>query len=366
MPSGKCRTSEDCGIPGSECSMADASRHCFCSNGTEPDVCENLGTCLLNRCSLCRECLRHVASFTTNVMNDAADAVMEKWPAFCTPELGVDKQLCSNIQTTIGMTQRGNFGRRAAPLCRYLGRCPYLDQIGNCTLSYSLSADKVVSGTLDFCTVEGLTGNGTMLPDTFRQSDFAMTKPCLTDWDCGNPTDAMCDFQSEGKETCICSDGMMDSCFRAGSCVRTPAKICSDCLGEFTAFAAAHFNETNAARLSEAVNATCLQSRPAEVCNPVAERIARAVNSGLRAGGICTMLPDCDPTTLPSSALLVYPGLVPGSMMYGRPQHLDLCTVEGLVGGMQVPGFTAAPAGGITPGYCVTSSDCTAVWGSNY
>jgi hypothetical protein len=205
-----------------------------------------------------------------------------------------------------------------------------------------------------------------MLPDTITQGAFASSNACLTALDCGNTNDFMCEREAEGTETCVCYGVGLDTCNRAGTCLTTPAKVCSDCLGDFTAFAAAHINETNAAELSEAFKATCLQTRPVEVCMPVAEAIMHTLNFGLRAGGICTMLPDCNLTTLPSTAVLVYPGILPGSIMYGRPQDMDLCTIEGLPGGMPLPGFTSAPAGGMVPGSCANTEDCTALYSSNY
>ena len=222
---------------------------------------------------------------------------------------------------------------------------------------YNASDTGGISGNLSLCTVEGITEHGTMLPGT------ALIPPPMSNMSCKGTPDCrdvnlMCVVPASVNEICVCMAGK-DDCFKLGSCTPTPAKVCGDCLREWTAFSAANINQSDAAALAEAFTSNCTKSRASAACAPVAQAIIAAVNFGKRAAGICTMLPDCSPTTVPNTTMLSIPGLIPGSVLQGSPSGLDYCTIKGFSGGKLLPDFFAKgswPSGG-----CSMDANCTGV-----
>ena len=342
------------------CSTARAkhvTRHCACTDGLA-DTCEDMGTCAMPPCDRCKSCLTKVTPFTVSVQGASPDAVVAKWSSFCTAELE-DEATCDHIKQLISQSLRANLGRRAGALCTWLQECPPAEALPNCSISYQAPGKEVaVTGGLSLCTVEGIAEGGTMLPGTFVSSPVPTSNSCRVDTDCRDPN-LMCIMPPDATETCVCNAYGQDDCYRVGTCLQTPAKVCSDCFKSWTAFAAAHINEGNATYLSNTFTEACIKSRNAEVCGPVAAAISKAVNFGKRAAGICLMLPDCSAATLPPTASLLIEGLVPGSVFIGALQDLDYCTVEGFGGATSLPGVSLSSKW--PPGACQYDETCTAV-----
>ena len=346
----------DCGPGGAECSFvsSNATRQCTCTDGNA-DTCVSLGTCVVTPCSKCRSCVTRVIPFTRGSLADSNETVVAKWLPFCTTDLSLDQVLCNNTQELIMQSAKGNLGRRAGALCALLQQCPPPEMLPNCTVSFDVSDTAVISGNLSLCTVEGITGNGTMLLNTVLTPPAMMNMSCKATADCRDPN-LMCVVPAAVNETCVCMAGK-DDCFRLGTCTPTPAKLCSDCLREWTAFGAANINSTNATLLSEAFLANCTRTRPSAACTPAAQAITLAPSFGKRAAGICTMLPDCSPAALSNTTMLSIPGLMAGSVLQGSPLDFDFCTVEGFSGGRLLPDFI--PANSLPREACSVDSNCT-------
>jgi hypothetical protein len=358
IPPGKCRTSLDCGAFGAECSFAGsrATRQCTCTDGLA-DTCMDLGTCIETPCSKCRSCISRVTPFTYGSLTDSNDTVLAKWLPFCSSQMGQDGLLCNSTHSLIAQSARGYLGRRAGALCALLQQCPPPEMLPNCTLSHNVTATEVITGNLSLCTIQGISGNGTMLPDTVLIPPPMSNTSCKITADCRDPN-LVCMVPAATNETCVCVAGK-DDCFKLGTCTRTPAKVCTDCLTEWAAFGNATLNQTDAVSLSQAFLSNCNSTRSMSVCDPVAQIIASSANFGKRSTGICTMLPDCSPGALPNTTSLRIPGLIPGTVLEGSSLMFDYCTVEGFPGGKLLPDFY--PVNRWPLGACSDDANCTGI-----
>jgi hypothetical protein len=193
-------------------------------------------SCRPSPCRRCRTCSWKTAAWIRNSTWDLAvpDQIALTFGTFCRGS-GRPSNLCSSIQAEIQSSASGNLGKRAGALCRVLGDCNP-SQFGlTCSLAYTgdgaLSATDPV-GVLDLCTSEG-TSTGSAVPGV--KADFALASGrCLTSADCGS-TSLMCSMAVTTQQ-CTCAAGK-DTCVAVGYCVRTPCKICNDCLTDMRAFA---------------------------------------------------------------------------------------------------------------------------------
>jgi hypothetical protein len=95
-----------------------------------------------------------------------------------------------------------------------------------------------------------------------------------------------------------------------------------------------------------AVQAACNMAYPG-ACSAIA---AMTANELKRAGSICAKITECDADTLPAGCDLAFEGFAGDG-----PQQLDLCSVEGLAGGRDVPDTSR---GALPAGLCDGVNDC--------
>jgi hypothetical protein len=152
----------------------------------------------------------------------------------------------------------------------------------------------------------------------------------------------------------ICSDGLNDDSFVPGQCVAPPCDVCSACLTFANWFTSQQVsNSTDGAVLSASFLAACGAANiPSVKCQATAAAINGSVVLGRRAGALCRHLQLCDPV-LPSNCSLSV--AFNPSLSVSAPQ-LDLCTVEGVPSGSQVPGVVLP--GWLPEGGCWNDTTC--------
>lgn len=189
-------------------------------------------------------------------------------------------------------------------------------------------------GLIDMCKVEGV-DSGNLVPGV--SSDDTLPKgACHTSSDCGS-SDLMCDTSKYTGAVCTC-DRLTgaDTCINHSGCVKTPCKVCADCLGQFAPFTNAQRYNQDKAALAAAFSTYCngLNSTwTAAQCSSVAQQITAAgkPSYGKRAAGLCQGLGVCDSTVIGANCMLK----VNSSMDAGK---LDACSMEGVANGADVPG----------------------------
>jgi hypothetical protein len=171
---------------------------------------------------------------------------------------------------------------------------------------------------------------------------------CRENYDCNNE-DLMCDITTTTGATCIC-DALTgsDTCIKYSGCVRTPCAVCSDCLTQMAAFTIRQLYTQDSGAIAVAFSTFCNGTQPwtAAQCNAAATAIAANKPSfGKRAGNLCQALGVCNapgaPAMAPGCLLKVStPALVERVAQTFAQAPLDICAVEGLKSGGDVPGTT--------------------------
>ena len=160
-------------------------------------------------------------------------------------------------------------------------------------------------------------------------------------------------------QTCSCNATGHDMCIPYATCVRTPCKVCGDCLVEMRAFSTQYSSDVqgNATELSSAFTATCMTSkRPTGLCQNVQLAIAASISGrlALRPAALCRLLGEC-PASLANVSGCTAPAgngsLVPFT-------NLDYCTIDGVIGGSMALGVVATTAP-VDPGRCLSAANCS-------
>lgn len=171
---------------------------------------------------------------------------------------------------------------------------------------------------------------------------------CHKDLDCAN-ADLMCDVTTTTGAVCICDPLTgSDACTKHSGCVRTPCAACSDCLTQMAAFTIRQLYIQDSAAIAAAFSSYCnsTQTWTAAQCATAASAVAANKPSfGKRAANLCQALGVCN---APGAAALApgcllkvsTPALVDRAAQTFTPAALDVCAVEGLQSGGDVPGTT--------------------------
>jgi hypothetical protein len=188
-------------------------------------------SCKRTQCSVCKSCLSEVGRWvnTTIATMTSKQQVAVVLGTFCRSS-GRPSPVCNAIQEQILNSASPNFGKRAGRVCNALGECVQ-SALVNCSLTPDTSTEPATSGVplgqLDLCTVEGVTGGTNVLGVSDSRSTPAGR--CFATSDCKNPG-FTCDTTTSSL-ICSCYEGE-DTCAVLGYCVRTPCRVCSDCLEE--------------------------------------------------------------------------------------------------------------------------------------
>ncbi|KAF6254423.1 hypothetical protein COO60DRAFT_1665172 [Scenedesmus sp. NREL 46B-D3] len=178
-------------------------------------------------------------------------------------------------------------------------------------------------------------------------------RACHSTNDCDH-IDLMCDLTSTTGSICTC-DAVTgsDTCVRHSGCVRTPCKICADCLGQVAPFTYAQRYNSDKADIAASFNTYCtgLGNWTAAQRSAVAAQIAAAdkASFGKRAAGLCRGLGLCNATSMGAACQLKVNATL-------APSSLDSCAVEGVAAGGDVPGSSRALA--LPQDTCDNDIDC--------
>ncbi|KAF8072463.1 olpB [Scenedesmus sp. PABB004] len=365
LPAGRCRTSADCAGE-FRCSMASPAPLCTCADGV--DTCFEHGKCAPTACGTCASCVAAVGPFVAAQGAAATpSAVGDAWRAwaFCTNVLRRNASRCAETAAAVVASYGGNLGRRAGALCSALGDC--VSDMANCSISTRLIAtNATATGAVSLCSQEGIAA-GAALPGVAGSDGRARLLAaggCQVSADC-NATHLMCSVAAGPRQLCTCSPFTgLDECSAWGSCVRTPCKVCQDCLDGVRPFISRSLFETDAVKVAASFGAYCRAAGLAAnaSCDAVASSIAASGNTGKRAGKLCQGLGLCDAAAVGGGAAapcsLAAPKLAePARELTGS--SLDLCSAEGLEQGTVLPGV-AAPSSALPASTCDSNADCPA------
>lgn len=113
-----------------------------------------------DRCSACLTGARSLVSATAVATNATAAGVAESFYSWCSAR-GYALASCRMVQSAVAASLKGNLGRRAGALCNRLGECA-ASIAADTTCQPAVAAvganGTVVRGSLDTCTVEGVSG----------------------------------------------------------------------------------------------------------------------------------------------------------------------------------------------------------------
>lgn len=245
----------------------------------------------------------------------------------------------------------------------------------NVTSTNTSAAPFAPLATLDLCTMEGV-ARANSVPGVLGQGFSLSSRIPLghchiqddnTPSTC--PSNHRCDVTAVKGALCKCETAdlqgatlpvVSDTCLKYYGCVRTPCKICSDCLGDMAAFAQTNLYESNHTILGAAFGEYCTQKGyGTDVCKKVSDEISskvRTVASAKRAGSLCVALGMCDPTGFDLSCMLTFNGT-----LSVNASTFDQCKVQGVAGGNDVPGSLTVTTGQppLPTGRCDNDADCT-------
>jgi hypothetical protein len=220
----------------------------------------------------------------------------------------------------------------------------------------------------DVCTVEGVVG-GNKVPGVADTLTLPNNTCNLNDQTCGGNIDLMCDLTTIAGDVCTCeatNAGIVpagsDVCVRYSPCIRTPCKVCSDCLADMAAFVSKQQFALAAADVAAAFKPYCLSMNYTTAsCDAAAAKIlASPLTFGKRAASLCAAMTMCNASTIVDSCVLKPTAALNGT----GSTALDLCAVEGLVAGRDVEGTTRATT--LPAGRCDTDAGCNTNGGNDF
>lgn len=230
--------------------------------------------------------------------------------------------------------------------------------------------------SFDMCTVEGVAG-GNSAPGVVDALALPNKTCNLDDTSCGGNKDLKCDLTTISGDVCQCSanyDGSVpagsDTCWKYSPCIRTPCKVCSDCLADMSVFAQQQLYTLDRAKLATNFSTYCAVNYTASQCAAAAGNISdtsKPLSFGKRAGQLCQAMGFCNATTLDADCTLSPTPTVNGS-------SVSLCKIEGVDAGSDLPGITTAVNGmaalpaatGENSHRCDSDNDCSATLDTDY
>jgi hypothetical protein len=341
LPKAGCLVSEDCATSTSlmfcNTSNTTVTERCSCFGGQR--TCNMMGQCQLSMCGACQAALKVASVFATSNLSADPQQLRLQWLSFCGEQWPAAVEGCMTVGAQLVL--RPATAHRPGLLSRLLGVCSPESAADCASLQVNIS-----TATPDSCTADGRP-DGPQLPDRLSVAEAAATanSRCVSSSDC-TEFGAYCRTNSS-QQLCVCEDGV-DSCFNPGTCTSDPCTECSACLSFASRFAALQVNTTDAGQLATAFLAACKTANISDAkCQTTAASIGGNLALGKRAGGMCRDLQLC-PTTMPSNCTLLVRSAA-GTLFTAPATQLDLCTVEGVPSGSQLPGVVlpgTLPAGG--------------------
>jgi hypothetical protein len=341
LPLGDCMVDDDC-APSSSLMVCNTTnttlvQRCSCLNSQR--TCSMVGQCQPTPCGVCQSGLVAARAFAAGTL--PADPVQLKlqWLSFCGRQWPASGDQCNLVASQLALTPAT--ARRAGLLVSIMGLCNAASAEDCIARGFN-----VITNVPDRCTADGTT-SGPQLPNTMAPAQASqVTGTCRANSDCP-ALGAFCNITASSQQRCICQNGE-DDCFTPGTCAALPCTVCSACLTFASGFAASRVNESSASTLSEAFLSSCGNaSIDAAACSTTATAIGSSLALGKRAGGVCRSLGLCPTNLTADCTLLVRPPS--GTLMTAPAPQLDLCTVEGVPSGSQLPGVVlpgTLPTGG--------------------
>jgi hypothetical protein len=168
--------------------------------------------------------------------------------------------------------------------------------MGNCSITTRLLANNTTaSGIISLCSAEGITpgsavaGTGSAASRGLLLADGK----CLSTADCNAAGVMMCSLSTSPRQLCLCNAATgADECATYGTCVRTPCKVCSDCLTSIgREFVSKQLYETDAAKVAAGFHGYCTSNSlgTAAVCTELAAAINVSTPTGNRGEAQPTM-----------------------------------------------------------------------------
>lgn len=168
-PPGLCLNDTICTKDGKQCDIQNSTQVMRCSGGL--DTSSTYGRCIprpptppavtpCERCSRCLGVARMLVSSTFNASTATGMQLSVEFYTWCSTR-GFALASCRSVQMAIAASMKGNLARRAGALCQRLEECPAsVAADAACTLAVAgvWNNTPVVSGPLDMCTVEGVSG----------------------------------------------------------------------------------------------------------------------------------------------------------------------------------------------------------------
>lgn len=220
----------------------------------------------------------------------------------------------------------------------------------------------LVNKAINLCNIEGV-NYGNPVPGVVSSYTDTPKLPSTPVGKCtvANPTcddGYKCDFGGINGGACTCNlnDGS-DACVDYYSCIRTPCKICSDCLTDMTVFAKQQMFTLDKGPIVFAFTPYCTKNWTTDQCATAMTKFTETttpLNFGKRAGSICTTMGVCEPSLIGGSC--VVKPLPTNSTFQGTTADLDMCTIEGIKTGSNILGTTNALT--VPAGRCDNDLDC--------
>jgi hypothetical protein len=171
-PPGLCLNDTICAKDGGQCDTMNKTQVLRCSGGL--DTSTTYGRCVpkppppptLTQCERCSRCLTAAGAFVSSTFNSSTATSTKLGSDFYTwcSGRGYPLASCVSLQAAIAGSYMGNLARRAGALCQRLQDCPAaVAADSSCGLSMAAAASsgnatRPVTGRLDLCSVEGVTG----------------------------------------------------------------------------------------------------------------------------------------------------------------------------------------------------------------
>lgn len=170
-PAGLCLNDTVCATTNQQCDIMNKTQVLRCSGGL--DSSSSYGRCIakpppppvLTPCERCLRCLTAARVSVAAAVNASAatpTSLASSFYSWCSSR-GSALSVCRAVQTAVSGSLNGNLARRTGALCQRLEECPAsVASDSTCGLSVTAvgnsNSSGPVTGRLDMCTVEGVSG----------------------------------------------------------------------------------------------------------------------------------------------------------------------------------------------------------------
>jgi hypothetical protein len=161
--------------------------------------------------------------------------------------------------------------------------------MGNCSITTRLLAtNATASGSISLCSAEGIVPGSAVagIGSAASRGLLLADGKCLSTADCNATGALMCSLSSSPRQLCLCNAATgADECTTYGTCVRTPCKVCSDCLTSLgREYISRQLYETDAAKIAAGFHSYCTSNSlgTSAVCTELAAAINVSTPTGNR------------------------------------------------------------------------------------